>query len=229
MIEEEEHELLHPSDNEVYPRLRKYQYLKLLTHSFEFGRVDLGTLLIEWFCYLLSTAFLCARLEGFILWDWGGVAAPLFVGLSLGFLRSAFWYAYTFVLLPSVLPMPRKLAFLLATHVGDLFHIFLTWCCFAVANVLDVRSVHDLYTEYLESCWLFLLLFASGKTRNGRGTPFSRLFMVRSICTGPALVGFFSRSVQLTSLKKMMYSCPWSIFIGVMLRLGVDDVADFPR
>lgn len=84
--------LLSPRDSESYPRTKKHQFIKLLTHSYNFGRFDLATLLVEWLNYLLFTAFLAAWLEDVIQWDLASVAIPLYIAISLGFLRSGFWY-----------------------------------------------------------------------------------------------------------------------------------------
>jgi len=87
--------LLTTSDSEVYPPDAYHQYLKLFTHSYDFGRFDLATLVVEWLCYLIFTAFVVCKADRvFPEWDWITVFIPLFIALALGTMRSICWYAY---------------------------------------------------------------------------------------------------------------------------------------
>lgn len=83
--------LLEKDQDESYPKKRYYQYLKLLTHTFNFGRIDLYFLVFEWSMYFLYTLFSSLKIDGALEWDWGYLSAPLYVGIGTGFLRTFLW------------------------------------------------------------------------------------------------------------------------------------------
>ena len=81
-------------DDVSYPEDRYHAYLKLFSHAWNFGRVDLGVLLIEWILYLIFTAFITVKSARLVKWDFVYISIPLFIALILGCLRTAFWYVF---------------------------------------------------------------------------------------------------------------------------------------
>lgn len=84
--------LLDKDTDESYPKNRYHQYIKLLTHAYSFGRIDLYFLIFEWLAYLAYTILSVLKLSGSIKWDWGYTSFPLYIGLGTGVLRSFLWY-----------------------------------------------------------------------------------------------------------------------------------------
>lgn len=78
-----------------YPEDRFHSYLKLFSHAWNFGRVDLGALVIEWILYLIFTAFITVRAAHFIQWEFAYISIPLYIAVVFGCTRTAFWYAST--------------------------------------------------------------------------------------------------------------------------------------
>lgn len=76
----------------AYPPERPYAFLKLFAHAWNFGRFDLGVLLLEWISFLIFTAFITVRAAGFIHWDFVFISIPLYIAIGLGCMRTAFWY-----------------------------------------------------------------------------------------------------------------------------------------
>lgn len=84
-----------PGEDIAYPNDRYHAYLKLFSHSWNFGRVDLGVLLIEWILYLIFTAFIAVKSAHLVKWDFVYISTPLYVAVLLGCLRTGFWYDKT--------------------------------------------------------------------------------------------------------------------------------------
>lgn len=82
-------------DDVAYPEDRYHAYLKLFSHSWNFGRVDLGVLLIEWILYLIFTAFITVKCAKIVRWDFVYISIPLYIAVVLGCARTAFWYDST--------------------------------------------------------------------------------------------------------------------------------------
>lgn len=83
-----------PGEDVGYPEDRPHAYLKLFSHAWDFGRIDLAVLLLEWISYLILTAFGTVKAAGLVKWDIVYVSIPLYVALVLGCMRTAFWYVY---------------------------------------------------------------------------------------------------------------------------------------
>lgn len=81
-------------DDISYPEDRYHAYLKLFSHAWNFGRVDLGVLGIEWILYLIFTAFITVKSANLVKWDFIYISIPLFIALVLGCMRTAFWYVF---------------------------------------------------------------------------------------------------------------------------------------
>lgn len=75
-----------------YPEDRWHSYIKLFSHAWNFGRVDLVVLVIEWILYLIFTAFITVRVANLVKWDFAYISIPLYLAVTLGCLRTAFWY-----------------------------------------------------------------------------------------------------------------------------------------
>ena len=75
-----------------YPNDRWHAYIKLFSHAWNFGRIDLGVLVIEWILYLIFTSFVTAKTARLIKWDFAYLSIPLFIAVVLGCMRTAFWY-----------------------------------------------------------------------------------------------------------------------------------------
>jgi len=75
-----------------YPEDRWHAYIKLFSHAWNFGRVDLVVLVIEWILYLIFTAFITVRAANLVKWDFAYISIPFYVAVVLGCMRTAFWY-----------------------------------------------------------------------------------------------------------------------------------------
>jgi hypothetical protein len=81
-----------PGADVGYPEDRAHAYLKLFSHAWDFGRVDLAAFWIEWILYLILTAFVTVKAGGLVKWDFAKISIPLYIALVIGSLRTAFWY-----------------------------------------------------------------------------------------------------------------------------------------